>query len=141
MPICELFRSLQKSILKGFSHSPAPNVFALLEIWNTSQSRLLFKMLKNRARWYQMMVALEDETTQRTGFVAIVIGSPNRKTRGVALKIHMLENGLPLRVVAVHVFLLSQRLNQVSRYILLALGKQIRLRIRLHMEGMHSIAN
>ena len=79
------------------------------------------------------MTALEDESTQRLGIVAIVVGPPNNYCGRVSGKMYMLNNGLPFRKVAIHCCLMKRDL--LARLILVAFGKEMRLRFRIHMEG------
>ena len=87
-----------------------------------------------------MMRALEEDQTRcSNGMVAVAIGTPNRNCSQVAGKFHVVETGLPLRMVAVHIFLTNRALasNPLLRLLHLV-SKEIRLRIRFHVEGTYA---
>ena len=81
------------------------------------------------------MVAIEDdESMQRNGLVMIIIGLPKiRFPRTVGNNI---LNGIPFRVVACHFFLFNNTLSPLAKFVLGKLGKEVRFRTRIHLEGM-----
>ena len=91
--------------------------------------------LKIRAFWYQSMSALREEATQRNGAVCILFGNPNREFLHFAKKYYIFNDGVPLRHMAIHFCLLGSTLNPMEESVLLSLGRDIRLRLRIHFEG------
>ena len=85
------------------------------------------------------MVSLKDESTQRHGMVAVLIGQPNGCIRPLAPKLKVFETALPSRLVAMHVCVLEDTLNPLVRFFLKALGKETRLRFRIHLEGKYDL--
>ena len=81
------------------------------------------------------MVGLEDENTQRHGYVGIILGNPNASIGAIADKLYLIETGIPFRPAAMHVCLLSHALNPMSRLFLAAFTKMYRQRFRIHFQG------
>ena len=89
-----------------------------------------------RARWYQYMVALEQESMQRHGVVFVVVPlSIDGKIYHGCTKTFLRLQGVPLRRVANHFCLLNTRLNPTLRMFVTGLSKDFRLRLRIHLEG------
>ena len=80
-----------------------------------------------------------DESIQVNGCIGVQIGSFNSKICHAASKTYILELGLPIRIVAYHVCLTRMRdtWNPVTRWLLVAFGKGMRLRLRIHLEGTY----
>ena len=77
------------------------------------------------------MVALQDESTQRNGIVHICMGNPNHYLNKVAMNAHMIH--IPSRPVAYHLCLFERTMSRLIKPVLIALGKQIRVRLRIHL--------
>ena len=89
-----------------------------------------------RAFWYQCMTALrEDESIQRRGLVYVSLGNITVKQHQFVMKFHILRKTLPTRTMAIHICLQSRTLHPLIKLILLGVGTEYRLRLRIHMEG------
>ena len=80
------------------------------------------------------MVALEQESMQRNGFVLIMFGTPNSSIMRWDGK-NSIVDGIPARLSACHFVLLRQTLHPVAQFVLAKLGREFRLRTRIHTEG------
>ena len=90
------------------------------------------------------MIALQDESMQRHGFVSIIIGSNTNFIRVAGNAIQLARSAfiphtaLPLRVAALHFNFPEHHLHPLLRATLIACGRELRLRFRIHIEGTYS---
>ena len=80
-----------------------------------------------------MMVAHENESIQRHGFVYITIGPMKSNYRHIAPRVQMFLDGLPIRFTAAHGFLLNRSV-QLLGYLYMQVAKSTRVRSRIHHE-------
>ena len=89
------------------------------------------------------MTALEDETDDATktyGHVMVTIISSRSCSLNITKllpKMYMVMEGLPIREVAHHICVLEDALNPILRYLLTTCPKRMRVRSRIHIEGMY----
>ena len=94
-----------------------------------------------RAHWYEMMTTLEgNESMQRYGLVVVVLGMFNSKVLQMPVRFYgESEAALPVRITAFHLCISSQQMNPMTRFVLTAVGSQVRLRLRIHLEGTGNV--
>ena len=102
-----------------------------LASWNSYKSAA-------RAFWYRTMVAEENEDLQIRGavFIGYAVGSGvvhNANLREVILKIHILRDGLPLKLACFHHCSDGHGMVHLVNLFRTLVGTRVRLRFRYHL--------
>jgi hypothetical protein len=84
--------------------------------------------------WYLTMAALEDEETQKRGFVIIsyTIGTTRALDRRSSYKIARLSWILPMRTAGVHGCTDDPRQSTMMNFAVMLIGTNMRVRTRIH---------
>ena len=92
--------------------------------------------LKIRVCWYQLMVSLQDEDTQKYGVVDVVynigLAKHDAQFADVIAKAHMLRDGVPFRLSALHYCYDNPLLRSAMSLVQIMVGRDYRLRFRTH---------
>ena len=80
------------------------------------------------------MITMREESIQRHGLVFVSIGGYTYDLRSLTKKWRLLS-GVPNGLVAGHICLKRNELNPLEHTVLLSLGKEILLRLRIHPGG------